>query len=361
MKAMNPRAWQEHVRRELTVLEPLLGSMGYALEAEQPHVRGERYLMKRDKLVLLGRARDGGRVVIKASADKNGIAEIERERRTRDALARLSFANDRLLCPREVAAERRGNYFLLITEFVEQDRPLLARPLEEQFFIALRALEAQEGFHATAYGHGREIKNAFETHGAETYLEKFSLLRREVAAHCGDPQTRDALARAGEFLAANKVTLERYGSCLTHNDFVPHNIRLNGRLLYLLDYAEFWFGNKYEGWARFINYMEVHNPPLARSLAQYVRENRPGEYLALRLMRAYKLGVILAYHARTLAQTEGDLHELAQKRVALWTAVLERVLDDTPVPGEIIAAYTAERDRLRSAEEKKRLESIGAL
>lgn len=353
MPANAREEWRERVARELADIEPLARGLGYSLEEEQPHTEGERYLMKSSKFVLVGRDAARGRVIIKASRNPEGIAEMAHEKEVRDALRGLSFAQDTLLVPRELLWGERGGYRFFVTEFIEQDRVFVLRSLEEQFFLALRAFEAQEAFHATTRGHVREIARVFDVYAADTYLQKFDGFARAVGAG-GGARALTALARAGEFLAEHKTVIERYNNYLTHNDFVPHNLRVRGRELFALDYAELWFGNKYEGWARFINYMEVHNPPLARLLVEFIKTNRPAEYLCLRLMRAYKLGRVLEYHAGVLEKADGPLRELAQERVALWTAVLEHVLEDTPVPEELVGAYRAKRDMLRSEDEKKR-------
>lgn len=353
--------WDAYRTKELAILTPLLTTLGFTLEDEQPHIQGERYLMKRNKFVLVARDGTGARVVVKASNNKVGVAEIQKEKQVRDTLQKLSFANDQLLIPSEVYAGSVRGYFIFATEFILQDKPFVSQPLEEQFFLALRALEAQEGFHASTYGHEREIKKIFEVYSADTYLKKFSGYIADIRRTYDNADTASALSRAEELLKKSTVAIERYNHYLTHNDFVPHNIRLKNRALYMLDYAEFWFGNKYEGWARFINYMVLHNPPLAKALVEYVRTNRPAEYENLRLMRIYKLGVILAYHARTLAETEGDLHALSLRRMEFWTTVLEHVLADTEVPETTIRNYSENRNELRSDEEKKRLKDIGVL
>ena len=80
----------------------------------------------------------------------------------------------------------------------------------------------------------------------------------------------------------HRTVIERYSGFLTHNDFVPHNLRVSGKEVYLLDYSSMLFGNKYESWARFLNFMIHHNRPLELALANYVRTNRgEEEYLEL--------------------------------------------------------------------------------
>ncbi|HEY5383406.1 MAG TPA: hypothetical protein VIJ88_02535, partial [Candidatus Paceibacterota bacterium] len=125
--------------------------------------------------------------------------------------------------------------------------------------------------------------------------------------------------------------------------------------LYLLDHTSIRFGNKYESWARFINFMELYNPPLAHALVQYVRDNRTQEeLLALKIMRVYRLVELIRYYATWLSKTEGSVRLLAQERITFWSEVFQCVLDDREVPAEIVESYKQKRDTLRSEEEKKR-------
>lgn len=328
--------------------------LGYALLPEQPHISGERALLTEHKMVLEGVDGADARVIIKVSWDRTGKAEIENEKHVRDTLRSLSFATDELREPRERFYGSAGNLRILITDYIEQTEIFVTRPLSEQFFIALRAFEAQEAFHATTYEHRKQIRKRFTSYTSDTYLMKFRSYIEDAHHNPCDVPVADVLSRGYEMLRAGKDTIDRYGDYLTHNDFVPHNMRLNGRDLYVLDHTSFWFGNKYEGWARFINYMVVHNPELSRMLLAFVRTNRPQEYDALRLMRIYKLGMLLSYYVRLLPKTSGNLATLTCVRIALWTQVLSCVMDDVPVPDELIDGYIRERSTLRSDEEKAR-------
>jgi hypothetical protein len=176
-----------------------------------------------------------------------------------------------------------------------------------------------------------------------------------------DPRLAAILARTEEFFFAHRDVIDRYGDFLTHTDFVPHNLRIVGHDIYLLDHASIRFGNKYESWARFLNYMVIHNPQLERWLVQYVKNNRAGEYLSLQAMRVYKDVFLIDFYARSLARTSGDLHALSVERLGFWVDVLACILDDREIPDETIAAYKTNRDRLRSAEEKLRQKELQQL
>ncbi|MFZ3043617.1 MAG: hypothetical protein WA058_00725 [Minisyncoccia bacterium] len=348
--------WETYQKKELATFEPTFARLGLSLDAVQLHTGGERYLMSGKKLVLTGTRGDGKRVVVKASSDPDGRAEIRYEKQARDVLQTLAFASETLLSPSELHFEDIPNGTVLITAFIEQKSVFIDRPTSEQFFLALRALEAQEGFHATTYEHGKHIKGVFPIIQSTDYLKEFDEFASNIhEANKNDAPRIELLKRARAFLSDNTIVIDRYAPYLSHTDLAPHNMRVSDRGIYLLDYASFHFGNKYEGWARFLNYMLVHNPELEELLAKYVRTNRGAdEYLSLRLMRVYKTGFLLAYYAKSLSRTTGDLRTLTEARVALWTGVLAALLDDISLPKEVITAYTNTRNTLRSKEETAR-------
>ncbi len=165
--------------------------------------------------------------------------------------------------------------------------------------------------------------------------------------------------RAYGVLRENEEVIEQYTGFLTHTDFVPHNIRIHNGQMYLLDHSSLTFGNKYEGWARFLNFMTLYNPPLTGLLTEYVKNNRTSEEsVSLRMMRIYRLGEIIWYYIRTLEKSEGDLRTLNEARITFWSTVLTHILDNTPVPESVILDYKNTRDSLRSEEEKKRQQGL---
>lgn len=363
------RAWDEYRERELAGVAPYLEQRGITIDTEQPHLGGERYLMAgaRDvgggglKLVLMGkRLQDNTRIVIKVSSDKAGIKEIERERNCRKVLHALNFATYAFFSPEEILFEMLGSCRVYITKYIEQTASFVDHNIDGQFFLALRALEAQEGVHATTHTHRNTILDVFGMENAEQYLRSFETFRgNALAATVGNAELAATLDRAREFLHANKTVIERYCGFLTHSDFVPNNVRIHGRDLYLLDYASLHFGNKYESWARFINFMADHNPPLERALVEYVQKNRgEEEYLSLRLMRVYKLAFLLQFWSNAVVHATGDLAKLAELRVWFWTQVLIAVLDDIPVSTANVERYLQGMHRLRSGEEKARQQEL---
>lgn len=349
------------------VAKPLLASLGFALEPNQPHIGGERFLMKAvtttsgRKLILLARrTSDNKRVVIKITRDKNGKKELFHDRKCRAALQNITFAYQIFLSPKEILFTEKDGYTISIQEYIEQKRPFLERALEEQFSIALKAFKSQEGAHATTYGHLRSIAKTFGKINASQYLESYQSFQKNIAQHAfTNEHARALLQRGREILVNQKEIIEQYCNFLTHTDFVPHNFRVVDGNIYLLDHSSIRFGNKYEGWARFLNFMTLYNRPLEKTLVQYIKDNRtPEELLSLKLMRVYRLGELIWYHTEKLDKTSGDLRTLTEKRVMFWASVLEAVLNDVLVPEEIINKYKRERDTLRSPDETERQKGL---
>jgi len=348
---------------ELELITALLGELGFTLENEQPHLKGERSLMQAvttqsgKKFILLGRQQgDNRRVVIKITNDLGGKAELEHEQKCRKVLQQINFAYDVFFSPEEILFTEQHGYTISVQAFIEQECAFLDRPLKEQFTIALKAFKGQESAHATTYAHTRLVRSSFGSIDAQGYLEAFTTFKRKsISVQPKNTGLKELLEKAHALLSEHLYTIEQYSGFLTHVDFVPHNIRVSGSTIYLLDHSALRFGNKYEGWARFVNFMTLYNRPLEAALVQYVRDNRtPEESLALKLMRIYRLGEIIWYYIDKLEKTSGDLHLLTEKRVQFWSDVLGATLNDAPVDEQIVEEYKKIRDTLRSEEEKKR-------
>lgn len=354
--------WEEYCTTELSRITPILHTHGFTLEMTQPHLLGERYLMNAvtttsgKKLILLGRDTAQNRVVIKVSNTENGIREINHERECRDILERIDFARDIFHTPEDVAYIVEGGYVVSVQKYIAQTCSFLERPIAEQFAFALAAFKGQEGAHATTYKHRALIESTFGLRTARSYLETFASFKDNVTNVFGhDADVSETLSKAYETLKDEQQTIEQYCGFLTHTDFVPHNFRITGTTMYLLDHSSLTFGNKYEGWARFINFMALYNPPLQKALEQYIRDNRTHEEAdALRLMRIYRLGEIIWYYVRTLEKSADTLHTLNTERIHFWKQVLQCVLQHTDVHEAVRNSYTTKRDALRSSDEKQR-------
>jgi hypothetical protein len=200
----------------------------------------------------------------------------------------------------------------------------------------------------------------FQVRSADEYLTTFTNFIKKMESHTALSDTVQKNLRAAEaLLQKNKNTIEQYCGFLTHTDFVPHNVRIRNRGMYLLDYSALIFGNKYEGWARFLNFMTLYNQPLEQALITYIQKNRtPEESLSLQMMRIYRLGEILWYYAKTLERSSGDLLLLNAARVHFWGDVLSYVLKNEMVPESLVVEYQKTRDGLRSEEEKERQKEL---
>jgi hypothetical protein len=335
-------------------MESILKDLGFELEEEQPHMSGERFLMMKDKQVLMAKDSKGNKVVLKISNKPAGKQEILHEKRVRDLLSSMVFALGKIAFPKEIIFEEKEGYTIWATEFISQDKVFVGHDIEEQFFLILRALSEQESFHATTFEHLKSIEKFFPVFNARDYFQEFSKFMKNIDSH-GDKTLIESMRSAYSLLENNKRVIDNYCNYLTHTDFVPHNFRIKAKNIYMLDLGSIQFGNKYEGWARFINYMVIHNPELAQLLVNYVRDNRNKEdVLSLRLMRIYKTGFLIDFYLRSLEKTEGDLKTLTLERINFWHQILRKLLEDEEIEKSFIEEYKRKRDDLRSEEEKDR-------
>ncbi len=357
----NTLDWNTYRAQELQLVHPLLARLGFALEETQIHIGGERSVISGNKLVLLGyRLSDKKRVVIKVSSHPQGKQELRHARTCQRLLNDIHFAHKIFLSPEELVWHEEAGAVISITEFIEQELAFLERPFEEQFFLALKTFEMQESAHATTYEHVRAIQDTFGIWNSSTYIQTFHGYVETICATLKNhPSVQAIVTRAEGVLSEHQEQIVQYLGFLTHTDFVPHNIRVVGRDIYLLDHSAIRFGNKYDGWARFLNFMLLYHRELEQALVTYVHENRtPEESEALRLMRIFRLGELIWYYTKRLEKTSGHLHQLDQARVHFWADVLASVINKTDVPTARIQAYQTERDALRSEEEKRRQQGL---
>ncbi len=355
-------SWSEYLKSELPKIAAFVAPYGIILSDDQPHTKGERFLMQAltttsgQKLILLGtETRTGKKVVIKATHELAGRQEIAHERTCRTLLHKVDFSYDTFHSPNEIIFLEKKGYTIFVTEFIEQGSSFLARPFEEQFSFALKALKVQERTRATTAKHLAQIKRVFGSRNSDDYLRMFDAFLITSKVKLGVPEVTKTLEQAFERLSANKERITQYGNFLTHTDFVPHNFRISGDTLYLLDFSSLRFGNKHEGWARFLNFMTLYNPALEELLISYIAQNRSAEEReSLQLMRLFRLGEIIAYYTNTLEKSEDNLRALNQARIHFWSEVLKAELQNTRVSEEIVTTYKNTRDELRSDEEKMR-------
>ncbi len=363
MKNKNTKeSWEEYKKIELEKIDQILKKLGYTLEDKQPHISGERFLSEAvttahgRKFILVGHNEAGEKVIIKVTNDKKGVREIEHERKCREILKEIKFAYQIFFTPTEILFTKKDGCTISIQEFIEQEKSFLERGTPEQFGLALKAFKAQESAHATTYAHERLVRKNFGSIDAKGYLKVFDKFKKDITSYFPEnKELAENLKKAEKILEENKEVIEQYCGFLTHVDFVPHNIRVANGNIYLLDHSSLRFGNKYEGWARFLNFMTLYNPTLEAALIEYVKNNRTEEEsLSLQLMRIYRLGEIIWYYTNTLDKTSGDLHTLNTKRIQFWTEVLEAVLENKNISKDVVEKYKNDRNSLRSGEEKER-------
>jgi len=332
----------------------LAESLKIALDQTQLNIGGERAIMSPDKLVLTGTQTDSNkRIVLKYATHKNGVDEIRAEHAIRASLINLPFAEQEVLMPEESFYKSTERYAVSVTAFIEQPKVFTDHSLKDQFFMAIHALEQQESFHVTTREHQSWIRDTFPRHTPDFYLNTYKEMSTSIQRNW--TAGKSTLERGQHLLESNIELLRGYDGYLIHSDFVPHNFRIDSNQLYLLDFVSYRSGNKYELWARLINFMEIHSPELVTLLLEFVKEDRgKEEYSVLRLMRVYKISFLLNYYARTLTQTTGDLHELTKARLVFWTTCLEAILKDDPLENEVRQTYYKARDTFRTPEEKAR-------
>jgi len=353
--------WQDYLASELPQISYIIEKHGYTLTEDQPHIKGERFLMQAvtttagKKLILYATNQAGKTVVVKATRDWAGKQELLHERKCRTLLHQLNFSYDTFHSPTELAFLEQNKFIIVITEFIEQTSSFLDRPIEEQFSFSLTALKAQEGTRATTAGHIRSIRKVFNYRTSADYLNLHTGFLTFLKQNAVTDEIINLVFQSHEKLTQQQTYIEQYGGFLTHTDFVPHNFRIKDQTLYLLDFSSLQFGNKHESWARFLNFMTLYNSELETLLINYVEQNRaPEERESLQLMRLFRLGEIITYYAKNVAQSADALKTLNQERVQFWADVLAAELQNTRVSREIVTNYQTSRDQLRSKEEKER-------
>jgi hypothetical protein len=348
--------WQDDTREEIDKISNILRNLKFSLDEVQPHISGERFLMTKNKLVLVGkRNSDNLRVIIKSSNNSDGQREITNEKNSRDTLQTLSFTQETILFPKEIFFGKKDDYLFWISEFIEQEKVFVEHSLEEQFFLILKAFESQESFHATTFEHFKSVSSVFPVFYAREYFKEFEKFKESFTKNYPDPEIQKTLELALQILKKHKKEIDTFCGYLTHTDFVPHNFRVKNRDIYMLDCSAVRFGNKYESWARFLNYMIIHNSPLEKILVQYIKENRDdADCTNLHLMRIYKIGFLLQYYSFSINKTSGNLKKLTGERIGFWHQILKLIIGNNQIDSKLIENYKKKRDNLRSTEEKKR-------
>lgn len=355
-------SWETYCKEEIDRITPILLKEGITLDDFQPHIIGERSMMEAvttahgRKVIVLGRSNSGEQLVIKASSEPGGMQELLHEQTCREALAKLPFSYHTFNTPLQRACIITNHLVCVVTEYLRQEKSFLERTTDEQFSYVHAAFTAEARAHATTKNHYQIITKTFGTKTAVSYLETHATFLTQSLPEQKDTfLVREYIEKTHLLLTGNIQRIEQYTGFLTHTDFVPHNFRIFDSTLYLLDLSSLRFGSKHESWARFINFMVLHNPQLAQALGSYMRDNRSiEEQESLRLMRMYRLGEIISFYVRAAQACSGSLHTLSKERVAFWYAVLVSLHERVELSPKIREHYIQKRDALRSPDEHKR-------
>ena len=357
------KIWEAKIDREIPEIKSLLLGLGYEIDEQQPNLLGEKFLMKIDKFILNGtRLSDGKRVIVKISKDKDGIEEIEADRKASKNLGTLTFALETVKIAEEFYFDKMDGYIIFIIEFLEQKEPLMKLPLEDQFYITLRAFDILENIYLSTFEHKKQVKNKFPILTAEDYMKKFLQYRDNINKILNDPEVNQKISLAKDIFKKNLKVVERYGNFLVHEDFVQQNFRLQNNILYFIDHEALQFGNLHETQARYLNFMLVHSPKLEKKITQHIKQKSEKEnsdaYLSLQMMRLLKCTQLLEYYAKSLEKSAGDEYKISKVRFDFWLDVLEHLSEDKPVHDSLVEEYKNARDNLRSKEEVERQKLI---
>lgn len=347
--------WDEKIKSELPIIRELLSTIGVTLDEIQPNLIGEKFLMKTDKFVLNGvYAPEKARVIVKISNHKAGIKELEADRHIAQVVDKLSFSTEKIKTAKEYFYGDLGGYRVMVQEFLDQPEALIKLKLEDQYYISMRGFSVLESFYLAAKSHYKEVKSHFPILTGKDYLKTFSKYLKSVHKILNDPSVDSKLDDAYSLFKKHLKLIDKYSTYLVHEDFVPHNFRIYNNILYFIDHEALRFGNKYESWARYVNWMLVQNPPMEEKLVQHVQKIGPEDYLNLRMMRLLKCAQLITYYAETLAKTSGDTYTLNLRRFNLWLEVLVALTNDRKLHSSFIEEYKQARDVLRTDDEKQR-------
>jgi len=345
---------KDTVKKELNKVTPIIESLGFSIDETQLHIAGERAVLSQEKLVLVGKDKHDKKVVIKCSAYKSGIDELKKEKKIRDSLVNVSYTDDSIALPEEIYYGSKDGYMLFVTEYISQDKVFVQHDIKEQFFMTLRAFERQEAFHATTHEHMREVKKNSTLMSEKEYSKNINKFYKNVSAY-KNSDIQKLTDEGLDFFNTNKDVINTYAGYLIHEDLVPHNFRIKNNQIYMLDYSSLQHGNKYESWARFLNYMIIHNPELEKMLKNHLKKERGSrEYLSLQVMRVYKIFQLMNFYMSLLDRVEDNLLKLTKIRLEFWANIIEHIIKDTDLSSGKLKDYKTKRDSLRSREEKER-------
>lgn len=344
------------IKKNVQKIGRILMPLGFKLDDYQPHINGERKLKSLSKLVLVGTDINGGKVIIKTSNRASEKKRILAERKIGQELKKLTEATRGLLVPEEILFTEKEDFSLFITRYIEQPKVFVAHSLREQIEMIKRELESYEKLDIET---SKKILNkkslACPIVREEDYRYELDNQIKLINSNYRDNKLKQTLETAKDIFNKNSHLIPRFSHYLVHEDFCPHNFRVNDKKIYTLDHTAINFGNKYLAWARFLNYMVIHNPTLERKLVRDLEKNRTSdEARCLQLFRIYKTVFLIMYYVKTSQKTSGKLLKLTKLRINFWHNFLTKLIQDKTLTKVELANYIRQRDSLRSGEEKNR-------
>ncbi len=339
----------------------IIRGMGIRLDTYQPHVTGERKINAPSRLVFIGTDGEGRKVVIKTSGRKEERDKLKNENAAHAILDKVSRKTGFFSVPDKVFFKEESGFSFFATEYIPQPKLLSTESLAKQRAILENALSA-----LSSLNH-KNFKKVLPRAVAPFPKDDALYYKRSLDALCGrmaesgvDEKiikiSRDAKNQFNE----NLNVVSQFSGFLVHDDFCPHNFRVNGGKFYILDYDAVHFGNKHVSWARLLNYMATHNFRLEKLLVGRLAKTLPEpERESLRLMRVYKALFLLAHYSVASQRASGNLLELMKVRVDFWATLLERFLQNAPATKEDAEAYLKKRNLFRSASETRRQREAG--
>ncbi len=353
--------WNKLVSNYLHELNTLAHNLklNLKLDQDQPNIKGERFLMSGKKVVLIGEL-DNKRSVIKYSDDASGIAEMISERENKKKFLDLDFIKSKFFFPQELYWHNNGSQALLISEYIDQGVSFITLPNAKQFKLIINLLESLEGVYIITTSHLKQINKFKDIKSVDTYLKEYDSWQGTVKKlRSDDKELITLLATCRAKLIDNYDNIKITSNYLTHTDLVPHNFRIRGDDIYFLDHTSLTFGNKYEAWARMINFMSIYNRELEHNLIEYIRRNRKaGEYEAFKAIRYYKLLQLIEYNSKSYEKSGGDLRSLCNSRIKLFKRILIATLNDSQLSEEDHAEFHQDLKKYRTKDEIERQKSI---
>lgn len=344
------------IKNNIRKIKRILASWGFYLDEYQPHTTGERKLMSQNKLVLIGRDSTGRKVVIKTSDKTKEQERIRQEHQIGRELGKIASATKGVLLPKKVLFKTGGGFTFLITEFIEQPKVFVAHGLNEQFKMITKAIEGIETVDLQKFHEILGDKpRACDITTSANYCKELERYIKFINTDRHDTKLASTLELTGQIFLKNTDAVTKFSGYLVHEDFCPHNFRVLDRKLYILDHAAVNFGNKHLTWARLLNYMALHNPPLERSLVRYLKEKKTAEDIkCLRLFRMYKTVFLITHYVKVSKNVSGKLLKLTNARIDFWHNFLDKLIEKKSLPKADLVKYLKVRNSLRSNEEKKR-------